>query len=206
MTGYAPLSEKNAHHLTTEIENRLIVSISLPLFHNILGSDYSLDNIARGGAFINNLICGTMRREQVLNRATPYHYPYSAVLMSTTFVYGGNDRWFQNIFVGGASVYTEQSRSGTDYYDGHPNSLAEYIERIKEAGNADLEKFEIMPEPVYINNNAYLKGSAAYHREESNLVSSFDPQVKIVVEDGKTVNKFNFFTEQKHREKLLHLL
>jgi len=159
--------------------------------NNILGSDYSLDNIAQGGAYINNLVCGTMRMEPVLNRATPYHYPHSTAPLSTTFVYGGDDRWFQNIFVGGAPTYTEQSRSGTDYYNGHPISLVEYIEWVKAAGNGDLEKFEKVPEPAYINNNVYLKGSVPFDREETNNQSGFDPQVRFAVEDGKTFVELN---------------
>jgi len=154
--------------------------------NNILGSDYSLDNIAQGGAYINNLICGTMRKEPVLNRATPYHYPHSTIPLSTTFVYSGDDRWKQNIFVGGAPVYTEQSRSGTDYYNGHPASFEKYIELIKAGGNIDLAKFERTLEPVYINANAYLNGAMPYDDEVVNYQSDFNPQVKVLVEGDKT--------------------
>lgn len=44
--------------------------------NNIFTSEYFFDNIAWGGAYVDNLICGTMRREPVLNRVTPYHYPH----------------------------------------------------------------------------------------------------------------------------------
>lgn len=159
--------------------------------NNVFASDYNFDNIAQGGAFLNNLCCGTMRREPVLNRATPYHYPHSTAPKSTTFVYGGDDRWYQNIFVGGTRTYTEQSRNGTDYYNGHPASLEEYIERVLALGNGDLDKFEQTKEPVYINNNGYLKGAPAYDREETNFKSESDPQVKVVVEDGKTFVEIN---------------
>ena len=154
--------------------------------HNILASDYNFDNIAQGGAFVNNLCCGTMRREPVLNRATPYHFPHSTQAAGTTFVYGGDDRWYQNIFVGGTRTYTEQSTNGTVDYNGSPASLEEYIEWILAAGNGDLEMFEQVKDPVYINRNAYLNGASAYDREEENYMTDSNPEVQIVTEAGVT--------------------
>lgn len=153
--------------------------------NNIFASEYNFDNIAQGGAFINNLYCGSMRREPVLNRATPYHFPHTTQAAGTTFVYGGDDRWYQNIFIGGVETYTEQSICGTSDYDGSPRSLEEYTEKVIGLGNGDLEVFEKVKQPVYINNNAYLKGAKAYKGEKEKIVSSYDPQVKIVEEDGK---------------------
>lgn len=153
--------------------------------NNIFASEYNFDNIAQGGAFINNLYCGSMRREPVLNRATPYHFPHTTQAAGTTFVYGGDDRWYQNIFIGGVETYTEQSICGTSDYDGSPRSLEEYTEKVIGLGNGDLEVFEKVKQPVYINNNAYLKGAKAYEEEREKVESGYDPQVKIVEEDGK---------------------
>lgn len=153
---------------------------------NILASTYNFDNIAQGGAYVNNLCCGTMRREPVLNRATPYHFPHTTKAAGTTFVYGGDDRWYQNIFVGGTKTYTQQSTNGTIDYNGSPASLEEYIEQVKEQGNGDLDVFEQVKEPVYINRNGYLKGAPAYDREEEKYMTEHDPKVRIVTEDGKT--------------------
>ena len=154
--------------------------------HNILASDYNFDNIAQGGAFVHNLCCGTMRREPVLNRATPYHFPHTTQAAGTTFVYGGDDRWYQNIFIGGTKTYTDQSISGTADYNGSPESLEEYVEKVLAIGNGDLEIFEQVKEPVYINRNAYLKGALAYDREKEKYMSDTDPEIRIVTEDDVT--------------------
>src|SRR5699024_8681267 len=45
--------------------------------YNIFASPVEMDNFAQGGAYINNLFCGEIRQETVLDRATPYHYPHS---------------------------------------------------------------------------------------------------------------------------------
>jgi len=159
--------------------------------NNILGSDYSLDNVAQGGAYVNNLFFGTMRRESVLNRATPYHFPHSTQVAGATFVYGGDDRWYQNIFIGGTKTFTEQSRNGTDYYDGYPASMEEFKDQIPAFGVGDLEVFEIVKDPVYISNNGYLKGAPAYEKEEVNFKTDFDPEARIVAEDGKVYLEFH---------------
>ena len=85
--------------------------------NNIFASAYNFDNISQGGAYIHNLCLGTMRREQVIDRMTPYHLPHSTDVLGTAFIFSGDDRVMQNIYVGGSPSYTEQSMSGTDSYN-----------------------------------------------------------------------------------------
>ena len=152
--------------------------------NNVFGSDYNFDNIAQGGAYVNNLCCGTMRREPVMDRSTPYHFPHTTKVAGVSFVYSGDDRVYQNIYVGGAPVYTEQSTSGTGDYDGAPPSLEEYKRRVTSLGNGDHEMFAKVAQPVYIARNAYFKGAKAYESEEGALVSAADPAVKFEETDG----------------------
>lgn len=150
--------------------------------NNIFASDYNFDNIAQGGAYVQNLCAGTMRREPVLNRSTPYHYPHTTQVAGTALVYSGDDRIYQNIFIGGADTYTGQALSGTSGYNGYPTSLEEYVECILNMENGDLEAFEPVMQPAYIDANAYLKGASAFDREEHQYNSAADPQLKIVTE------------------------
>lgn len=153
--------------------------------NNIFASDYNFDNVAQGGAYIHNLCCGTMRRIDCRDRSTPYHFPHSTEVAGCVIVYGGDDRLYQNIFVGGAPEFTPESKSGTAGYDGHPSSWKEYLDTIISMGNSDHEKFQDTPDAVYINGNAYLKDAPAYAAEVQNFRTSADPQVKIVeAEDG----------------------
>ncbi len=147
--------------------------------NNIFASDYNFDNVAQGGAYIHNLCAGTMRREACLDRSTPYHFPHSTDVLSTTLVFSGDDRLYQNIYVGGAPAFTEQSKEGTAHYDEHPSSWEEYERRIRAAGNEDHEKFKLVPQPVYINGNAYLNGAPAYAKEENNFKTAANPNLKI---------------------------
>lgn len=150
--------------------------------HNILTADYALDNHAQGGAYINNLIRGKMVHRKMLDRATPYHYPHSTEVAGFAVTYGGDDRFYNNIFVGDETL----EDVGTSHYNGYTASLEEYIETVHQE-DGDHESFNKVEQPVYINRNAYLNGAEPFEREEERLVEdTFNPSLKIV-EEGTEV-------------------
>lgn len=143
--------------------------------NNILASNYSLDNWSQGGAYINNLICGKINHQKVLNRSTQYHLPHSTEVRGFSLIYGGDDRFFNNIFIGNEGVET-----GTAHYKGYTTSLQEYIEKVNEE-NGDLDRFISVEQPVYVNNNAYFNGAEAFEKENDKLVDkSFNPKLQII--------------------------
>ncbi|MCQ2528737.1 MAG: DUF1565 domain-containing protein [Saccharofermentans sp.] len=156
--------------------------------NNIFGSEYNFDNVAQGGAYVNNLCAGIMRRIECRDRSTPYHFPHSAEVAGCTIVYGGDDRLYNNIFIGESSAIADDCSCGTAGYDKHPLGWEEYAALIKEGGNSDHEKFQDTPQAVYIDGNAYVKNAPAYTKEVNNFVSGMDPEFKIVEkEDGTYV-------------------
>ncbi|CAI9390524.1 MULTISPECIES: right-handed parallel beta-helix repeat-containing protein [Bacillaceae] len=150
--------------------------------HNILTADYALDNHAQGGAYINNLIRGKMVHRKMLDRATPYHFPHSTEVAGFAVTYGGDDRFYNNIFVGDETL----EGVGTSHYNGYTASLEEYIETVHQE-EGDHESFNKVEQPVYIKRNAYLNGARPFEREEEKLVEdTFNPSLKIV-EEGTEV-------------------
>lgn len=125
-----------------------------------------LDWQAQGTAFLHNLCMGTMMIGNDPNRSTPYHFAHSTQVAGYAVVYGGDDRWMRNIFVGGASQYAEKSVSGTCGYDGHTTSLQEYIEKVQESGIEDMRPFLLVKQPVMIQHNSYFNGAKPFEREE----------------------------------------
>ena len=101
-------------------------------------------------------------------------------------VYGGDDRLYRNIFLGGAQTYTEQSTYGTEGYQGSTVSLEEYIDEVLAQGNGDLEMYLLVKQPVYINQNCYLKGAKNFEREAEYQMADDDPQVEILQEEDGT--------------------
>lgn len=144
--------------------------------HNILASEYAIDNMSQGGAYINNLIAGKMNQRKVLNRSTQYHLPHSTKVAGFAFVYGGDDRFYNNIFIGKDGV----ENVGTSHYQNYTTSLEEYIEKVNEVPG-DLGEFERVEQPVYINKNAYFNGAEPFEREKDKLVDrEFDPKLSII--------------------------
>lgn len=160
--------------------------------NNIFASSFNLDNVAQGGAYVHNLFCGVIRRAEVRNRATPYHFPHSTDIAGTTFVYSGDDRFYQNIFVGNGEIEKEHGKEdktslchGTAIYMDCTNSLKEYAEIAKEKGLGDVEMFEEIQQPAYINHNLYYQASAL-EWEASKCSCNMNPKIHIYERDGST--------------------
>ena len=151
--------------------------------HNILASDYALDNHAQGGAYLNNIIAGKMIHRKMLDRSTPYHYPHSTDIAGCAVVYGGDDRFYNNIFIGEKHL----SGVGTSHYNSYFTSLEEYIEYIESINKSepgDHELFKEIEQPVYINNNMYLWGAESFEKEKVKLEDyNFNPNLQIIEED-----------------------
>ena len=151
--------------------------------NNIFASDYSFDNFSQGGAYVNNLSCGKMYLTKVLDRATPYHFPHTTEVAGAAIVYGGDDRFYNNIFVGGEGI----ENCGTAGFNANPASYEEYVDQILSLGVGDHEVFNKVEQPVYISANAYLNGAEGFSREKDCYTDkSFNPNVKIV-DEGKEV-------------------
>lgn len=150
--------------------------------HNILTADYALDNHAQGGAYVNNIVRGHMEHRKMLDRSTPYHVAHSTDLKGMAPVYGGDDRWFNNIFIGDEGL----EEVGTAHYKGYTTSLEEFIYDVHHQPGSDHEAFNVVEQPVYIDQNVYLNGAEPFEREENNLVSGHNPDIKIT-EEGNEV-------------------
>jgi len=128
----------------------------------------------------------------VPDRSTPYHFPHTTAVAGTAVVYGGDDRHYNNIFVGGAGI----EKCGTAGYNPNTASYEEYIENLLSQGPGDLEKFQLVEQPAYISANAYLNGAEGFDREKVSYAGkAFDPGVKIVEEGAEVYLEMNLPTE-----------
>ncbi|WP_435588094.1 right-handed parallel beta-helix repeat-containing protein [Micromonospora aurantiaca (nom. illeg.)] len=161
--------------------------------HNIFGSPASLELFSQGGAFVCNLICGTVRLEPVLDRATPYHLPHSTQVAGYAVIYGGDDRYVGNLFLGGdpGAAYGPGAEgegpplAGTAGYDGHPASFAEYLARLADQPPSDQQKYVEVRQPVYARANAYAAGARPFEGEHEPLV--LGAATATVVDEGDAV-------------------
>jgi len=160
--------------------------------NNILASEYAMDNYAQGGAYINNLVYGKMVQRKVLNRSTPYHIPHSTKIAGFSVVHGGDDSFYNNIFIGRDSIDgivhgdIANEGVGTGHYKGYTTSMEEYLEKVHQKPG-DVEIFLNTDQPVYINHNLYLNGAVPFEREDKKIVADqFNPEFSII-EEGDEV-------------------
>jgi len=125
--------------------------------NNILLSDLSIRDWSEGGAYVHNLIAGNIElRPQ--GRLTPFHKPHSTELAGLINIVGGDDRYINNIFVGGVEE-TRVSKSGLAVYE-----------------NAEL--------PMMVEGNVYLNGAYSFQNEENRLIINYDPAISIEEKSG----------------------
>ncbi|MCL2051850.1 MAG: right-handed parallel beta-helix repeat-containing protein [Lachnospiraceae bacterium] len=176
----------------TQISRNLFYDNGLDLFvevshgpylveNNIMASSYALKNMSQGGAYVNNLFGGGLITFDVRQRATPYHLPHSTKVKGYAVIYGGDDRFYNNIFVGRG----EGADYGTGYYDEFNTSLADFIHNIQKDAPVDIDRFIEEKEAVFIDFNLYLDGASAFAKEEhATDLSDFAANLRVEIKDG----------------------
>ena len=131
--------------------------------NNILLSSCSLRNQSEGGAYIHNLFAGGIYTWPDIKRFTPYFLPHSTDIGALTTILSGDDRFYNNIFIGN---------------DGKPNPASQY--------KYGLEGYGYTKFPVKMEGNIYYFGAKPSTSDE-NFVndSTYNPNVKLEETDGK---------------------
>lgn len=120
--------------------------------NNILLSNLAIRDWSEGGAYVHNLIAGNIEiRPQ--GRETPYQVPHSTEVAGLKKTKCGDNRYYNNIFVGGKPD-SRSSRSGLGIYK-----------------NTHF--------PMFVDGNVYLNKAKAYKGEVNKLKLSFNPEIAI---------------------------
>src|SRR5450759_2583347 len=72
--------------------------------NNLFLSGISLNDMSEGGAYVHNLMTGRIVSRPELTRSTPYHEAHSTAVVGLSNTRGGDDRFYNNILVGGADT------------------------------------------------------------------------------------------------------
>jgi len=132
--------------------------------NNLFLSGLSLSDMSEGGAYVHNLLTGTIVSRPEPRRSTPYHQAHSTALASLSSIKGGDNRFYNNILVGDgqASAPVTSNDINSQRFSGF--GLWMYDTR----------------EPSRTGGNVHLNGARPYSRETSPLVlSAFDPALRI---------------------------
>ena len=133
--------------------------------NNILLSELSIRDWSEGGAYVHNLIAGNIElRPQ--SRLTPWQKPHSTELGGLEKTKGGDNRFFNNIFIADADE-TNNQKPGLKVYEN-----AEY--------------------PMFVNGNVYLKNAHPFRNEKNQLVIDYNPEIQLKIDEDEIFLTMNF--------------
>lgn len=133
--------------------------------NNILLSPIAIRDWSEGGAYVHNLIAGNIEHRPQ-DRETPYHAAHSTKMAGLSQTKGGDNRYFNNIFVGGMTS-GQNSKSGLGIY-------------------------ESTNYPMIVNGNIYLKGAEKFSKERNMLELADDPGITITETEKGIFLNFTF--------------
>ncbi len=131
--------------------------------NNLLLSAVSLRDRSQGGSFAHNLMAGKIICRPELRRSTPFHQAHSTALAGRTNIAGGDNRFYNNIFVGGGATGLDKDDKYTILKEGY--GLWVY----------DLRDMQSQAE-----GNVYYHGARPYKNEtHSKALTRLNPNLKL---------------------------
>jgi alpha-N-arabinofuranosidase len=132
--------------------------------NNVFLSPVSLLDMSEGGAYAHNLFGGRLVSRPEPNRSTPFHPAHTTTVAGLVTTRGGDNRFYNNLFVGGAA------KDGRDAHHAAGYGLWVYDDR---------------PLPLQTGGNVFVRGARPHAREVSPVVQpAVDPQVRLVGDGG----------------------
>lgn len=144
--------------------------------NNLFLSGVSLLDMSEGGAYVHNLLTGKIIPRPELRRSTPYHLAHSTALGGLRNIQGGDNRFYNNIFVG---------RGAPAAVTGKPAGKAP-----PRADGYGLQVYDGCKFPLRTGGNVYYHGAQPYGEEVKHVVQvQADPEVKMA-QDGQQVKLY----------------
>jgi hypothetical protein len=118
--------------------------------NNIMLSPLNLRDWSEGGAYAHNLFAGRVDSRTEPRRSTPVHKAHSTVVAGLMSIEGGDNRFFNNIFVGeGAAPQTAEAADPLRY------------------GGYGLWVYNHRSQPLATGGNVYVNGARPYVNEQA---------------------------------------
>ena len=129
--------------------------------NNLFLSRTSLLDMSEGGAYAHNLLAGQIISRPELRRETPYHPPHTTTVAGLRNIQGGDNRFYNNIFVGGG-----KPPAGT---------------ASQQAAGFGLWVYDDRELPLQTGGNVYYNAARPYAKESQCLLQQeVDPGLKLV--------------------------
>ncbi|MFR8035107.1 MAG: right-handed parallel beta-helix repeat-containing protein [Lachnospiraceae bacterium] len=152
--------------------------------NNIMLSKRCVHNMSQGTAYIHNLFYGEFASSRETSRFTLYHLPHSTMVGGVMFIYGGDDRIINNIFIG-------KNDSSPLYGTASFNSY-EKIGETKTVGSVFQIKDSDKTLPTDIHDNVYLNGARPWDKEHgARTAEHFQTELSLTYENSQYILSIN---------------
>lgn len=178
---------------------------------NLFLSRWAVKDMSTGGAYVHNYIAGRIANCTEHQRYTPYHLPHSTAVYGVSNIVGGDNRFYNNVFVGdrATSERTDPDAqaepalasfwSGAIDMDGVPGQATFVPTPV---GTSQYDAYPTSQEypnergsdlagprlPVWIEGNLYADGAEPFGAERTALVIGASPvRVEVVDAEAGTV-------------------
>jgi len=141
--------------------------------NNLFLSPTSLLDMSEGGAYAHNLFAGRIVTTEEPKRQTPYHPAHSTKIAGLTSIKGGDNRFYNNIFIG----------SG-----GSPGEVDKKDERHRRVSGYGLWVYDLREYPLQTAGNVFYRRAQPYGRESLPIMAAdHDPKLRLAEADGRFI-------------------
>lgn len=164
---------------------------------NLFLSPWAVKDMSTGGAYVHNYVAGRFATCTEHQRYTPYHLPHSTAVYGVSNILGGDDRFYNNVFVGDGASGSQPEQElasfwsgavdmdgvpgeatfvptpvGTSQYNACPTPQAYPHERGSALAGPRL--------PVWAEGNLYTDGAEPFRAEEATVVGTSPVRVEVL--------------------------
>ncbi len=152
--------------------------------NNLFLSPTSVLDMSEGGAYAHNLFVGKITNRPEPSRETPYHPAHATTVAGLVSIKGGDDRFYNNIFVGlGERLPAE--RKGN-------------LKELRWISSHGLWGYDGRELPLHTGGNVYYNGAEPYATETNAVIlATTNPGVKLTQERDRFVLRCSFDPELK---------
>jgi alpha-L-arabinofuranosidase len=146
--------------------------------NNLFLSPGNLLDMSEGGAYVHNLFAGKITNRPEPGRETPFHPAHSTTVAGLVTIKGGDDRYYDNIFVGNGEKLT--------------GDLKGNLKELRWISSFGLWGYDGREQPLFTGGNVYYWGSEPYAREASlTVLPGTNPKVKLVEQGDRYILQFS---------------
>ena len=142
--------------------------------NNLFLSAVSLKDWSEGGAYAHNLMAGQIATKSS-ERATPWHAAHSTKIAGLASIKGGDDRFYNNLFIGGVAPADTSATSGT------PSDP-----KAKATAGFGLCAYDTCKFPLQTGGNVFLNGARPYAKESKpRTLAGNNSELNVVEKDER---------------------